>query len=296
MIMDISKLRIFVNLVETQNFTRTAQNLNLTQPSVSYIIKTIEDEVGQQLFIRNKRHVVPTRNGMIFYNQIKPLINKYYSAIQSIRDNEKEEANIINIGCSVTPYHIKAIPVWIKKFSLMYPKVRFNVTILDHNKLKRYLENEDIDLFLTSKGDASDLKNITFYPLVEDKFFAIIPNSNPLANEKELALSAFSGQNMIFVDNDLAGVEMIDQQNQIIKVNKNLKITYTNDLSGTLILVNALQGITIGLKFIYTKSEEQLAYVAIKNSPSVTYGAVINKKNDRQIVKIFIKFIQKKLL
>ena len=65
--MDINKLRIFVNLVETENFTRTAQNLNLTQPSVSYIIKSIEDETGQKLFVRNKRHVVPTKNGLIFY-------------------------------------------------------------------------------------------------------------------------------------------------------------------------------------------------------------------------------------
>jgi len=54
--MDINKLKIFVNLVETENFTRTAQNLNLTQPSVSYIIKSIEDETGQKLFVRNKRH------------------------------------------------------------------------------------------------------------------------------------------------------------------------------------------------------------------------------------------------
>lgn len=290
--MDISKLRIFVNVVETQNFTRTAQNLNLTQPSVSYIIKTIEDELGQQLFFRNKRHVAPTKNGLIFYNQVKPLINKYYLAVQSIQDSEEKEDNIINIGCTVSSYNLQIIPIWIKKFSLMYPKVKFNITILDHNKLKQYLENNNIDLFLTSKGDSSDLKKITFYPLTKDKFFAIVPKTNILATKQEIALKDFAKQNMIFVDNDLAGMEMINLQNQIIKSNKNLNVSYTNDFAGALILVNALQGITIGLKFMYTKTNEQLSYIPIKASQNVIYGVVINKSNKRKTVKQFINFLK----
>lgn len=290
--MDISKLRIFVNVVETQNFTRTAQNLNLTQPSVSYIIKTIEDELGQQLFFRNKRHVAPTKNGLIFYNQVKPLINKYYLAVQSIQDSGEKEDNIINIGCTVSSYNLQIIPIWIKKFSLMYPKVKFNITILDHNKLKQYLENNNIDLFLTSKGDSSDLKKITFYPLTKDKFFAIVPKTNILATKQEIALKDFAKQNMIFVDNDLAGMEMINLQNQIIKSNKNLNVSYTNDFAGALILANALQGIAIGLKFIYTKTNEQLSYIPIKASPNVIYGVVINKSNKRKTVKQFINFLK----
>lgn len=293
--MDISKLRVFVNLVETQNFTRTAQNLNLTQPSVSYIIKVIEDEIGQRLFIRNKRHVLPTKNGLIFYNQVKPLINKYYLALQSIQDKEEKEENIISIGCTASSYNLKVIPTWIRKFSLIWPRVKFNITIFDHNKLKQYLENDNIDLFLTSKGDASDLKKITFYSLTRDKFFAIVPNNNPLTKKQELTFSDFAKQNMIFVDNDLAGVELIKLQNQIIKSNQKLNVSYTNDFAGAFILANAMQGITIGLKFIYTKTNEQLSYVPIKGSPNIIYGAVTNKNNKRQIVKKFINFLQQEL-
>lgn len=174
----------------------------------------------------------------------------------------------------------------------MYPKVKFNITILDHNKLKQYLENNNIDLFLTSKGDSSDLKKITFYPLTKDKFFAIVPKTNILATKQEIALKDFAKQNMIFVDNDLAGMEMINLQNQIIKSNKNLNVSYTNDFAGALILVNALQGITIGLKFMYTKTNKQLSYIPIKASPNVIYGVVINKSNKRKTVKQFINFLK----
>ncbi len=293
--MDISKLRIFVNVVETQNFTRTAHALNLTQPSVSYIIKAIEDEIGQQLFIRNKRNVVPTKKGMIFYNQIKPLINKYYVALQSIQDDEKEKASVINIGCMVTPYNIEVLPRWIRKFNLTYPKVRFNVTILDHNKLKQYLESENIDVFLTSKGDAKDLKHTKFYPLTEGKFFAIVPNNNPLAGKQELALNDFSEQNMIFVDNNWTGVEMIDLQSKLINANTNMHVTYTNNRMSASILAGALQGITMGLDFVYKKQSEEVVHIPLKADLGVTYGAVIKKGNNRQVVKKFIQSIQKDL-
>lgn len=293
--MDINKLRIFVNVVETQNFTRTAQNLNLTQPSVSYIIKAIEDEIGQQLFIRNKRNVVPTQKGMIFYNQIKPMINKYYVALQSIQDDEKGKASVINIGCMVTPYNIEALPKWIKRFNLKYPKVTFNVTILDHNKLKQYLESENIDVFLTSKGDAKDLKNTKFYPLTKGNFFAIVPNNNPLASKTELELDDFSNQNMIFVDNNWTGVEMIDLQNKLINANTNMHVTYTNNRMSASILAGALQGITMGLNFVYKEHSEGVVHIPLKADFGVTYGAVIKKGNNRQIVKKFIQSIQEDL-
>ena len=59
--------------------------------------------------------------------------------------------------------------------------------------------------------------------------------------------------------------------------NANLNVTFTNDLAGALILVSALQGITIGLKFIYTDFDEQLRKVPLALSPTISYGAVVKK-------------------
>ena len=122
-----------------------------------------------------------------------------------------------------------------------------------------------------------------------------MPYSNSLSNKSELSITDFTKQNLIFVDNDLTGIEMINLQNKIINENTNLNVTFTNDLAGALILVSALQGITIGLKFIYTDFDEQLKKVPLALSPTISYGAVVKKNNKRQVVKQFIDFLQNEL-
>lgn len=289
--MEIEKLRIFVNLYETKNYTRTAQDLKMTQPGVSYNIKSIENEIGQKLFIRNKRSVIPTKNAHIFYDQIKPLINKYYTAVQSIKNEDNNLDDSINIGYSFTPYIQKYLPIWIKGFRENYPKVNVTVTSVDHNRLKQYLENNNIDIFLTSDGDASDLHNVRFDTIKKDRFYAIVPKTNALAKKTMLSLTDFDNQNLIFVDNNWTGVEMIAYQNKIIELNKQINVTYTNDVSSASILVNALNGITLGLNFIYLKDNPDLVCVPIKDAKYIKYGIVSSKENNKNIVKKFINFV-----
>ncbi|MCT7895350.1 MAG: LysR family transcriptional regulator, partial [Lactobacillus gasseri] len=52
--MDIKKLTIFINLAETRSFSKTAINMHVTQPTVTHTIKSIESEIGTQLFNTNK--------------------------------------------------------------------------------------------------------------------------------------------------------------------------------------------------------------------------------------------------
>ena len=73
--MDIHKLEVFINLVETSNYTRSARSMHITQPTVTHDIKAIENEIGVKLFNRNKRYVSVTTDGKAFYQKIKPIIN-----------------------------------------------------------------------------------------------------------------------------------------------------------------------------------------------------------------------------
>lgn len=73
--MDLRQLEVFINLAESLNYSKTAENLHLSQPAVSRIIQRIEDEVGVTLFYRNHREVQLTKNGKLFYDDSKSLIN-----------------------------------------------------------------------------------------------------------------------------------------------------------------------------------------------------------------------------
>ncbi|MNL65286.1 Hca operon transcriptional activator [compost metagenome] len=72
--MNIQQLKCFVSLAETLNFSKTAEKLNLTQPAVSHNIKSLENELGILLFVRNKRTVNLTLAGNSFYEDMEGLL------------------------------------------------------------------------------------------------------------------------------------------------------------------------------------------------------------------------------
>ncbi|WP_260265310.1 LysR family transcriptional regulator [Lactobacillus delbrueckii] len=89
--MDLRQLEVFINLAESLNYSKTAENLHVSQPAVSRIIQRIEGEVSATLFYRNHREVQLTKNGKLFYDDSKSLINSYNKALQRTRNSFNRE-------------------------------------------------------------------------------------------------------------------------------------------------------------------------------------------------------------
>lgn len=290
--MDIKKLVTFINLVETQNYTRTAEAMHVTQPTVTHDINAIENEVGVKLFNRNKRSVSVTRNGWAFYQKIRPLINNYYSAVQDIKKENLEESSQITLGFSYSIFNDLYIPIWIKQFQKKHPQVKFVVEDLNHNELKQRLISNELDVMITTSREAEDLSDIKKYLIETEPFKAIMPKSNPLSRRPMLKLEDFQGEKMLFLDGNWASVDQINLQNKIIRLNDQVNVTYAGDLPALNILIKSEQGIAVGLYCIYANLAEGLTYVPLDWDPTVDLIVITQKNNDKRIVHQFIKFIQ----
>ena len=290
--MDIKKLVTFVNLVETKNFTKTAKAIHVTQPTVTHDINAIEDEIGVKLFNRNKRYVNVTKSGEVFYQKIRPLINNYNSAVQEIQEKDKEERLQINFGYSYNPFNDKYIPLWLSQFQKMFPQVKFVLVNLNRNELKQQLVSNNLDVMLTTGLEAEDLNNIKVYPIETEPFKVIVPRNNPLSKKSIIKLTDFQSEKLLFLDNRWAATDIINLQNKIIHLNKDLNITYAAEISSLNVLLKANQGLGLGLYCIYPELDSSLAYVLLDWEPQVDLVAITQKNNAKRIVYQFIKFIQ----
>ena len=118
--------KIFYNVAKNKNISKTANELLISQPSISKSIKNLEDQVGCQLFIRSKYGVILTEEGKIFYDQIKTAMEIINNAELKLKEIINVEAGVLNIGVSHTLTQKYLMP-YIKLFHKEYPKIKLNI-------------------------------------------------------------------------------------------------------------------------------------------------------------------------
>ena len=118
--------KIFYNVAKNKNISKTANELLISQPSISKSIKNLEDQVGCQLFIRSKYGVILTEEGKIFYDQIKTAMEIINNAELKLKEIINVESGVLNIGVSHTLTQKYLMP-YIKLFHKEYPKIKLNI-------------------------------------------------------------------------------------------------------------------------------------------------------------------------
>ena len=120
--MEISQLRYLVTVAEQGSFTQAARRLKLSQPSLSLAIKKLEDEVGQPLFDRLTRRVVPTAAGERMLETARRVLADLDQTACEVRDLKGEVSGTLRIGAipTIGPF---VLPGAIAAFTAQYPGV-----------------------------------------------------------------------------------------------------------------------------------------------------------------------------
>ena len=92
--MNLYHLRYFSTLAHIEHYTKAADILAITQPSLSYAISTLEEELGVKLFEKNGRNVTLTKYGKVFLKDVEEVLNRLDSSVNSLKLAGKGEGCI----------------------------------------------------------------------------------------------------------------------------------------------------------------------------------------------------------
>lgn len=147
--MDLNKYYVFTIVYQTKNFTKTAEILNSTQPSVSYTIRELENQLAIPLFYRKHNGVEPTKEGEELYRYIHEALNTIILGENKIKEVGNLDNGIIRIG---VPSHIGAFFVnnIIKDFITLHPKTRFEIISKSSSTMIELMEQKSLDLVIDS--------------------------------------------------------------------------------------------------------------------------------------------------
>lgn len=143
------KIDTLITLAKYENFTKTAEILNLTQPAVTQHIKSLEDEYNIKIFIKNGRDLVITNQGKIllkYFQRIKSLENSLDNALDDYKNNRYH----LDIGITPTASEF-ILPIIYKYIQKKYPNasINFHIHVLD--ELTQFLKSYSLDFCILDK-------------------------------------------------------------------------------------------------------------------------------------------------
>ena len=141
--MNYKQCVIFREIAKTNNFTKAATNLFLTQSAVSHAIKDLEEEAGTQLFERLHRSVKLTPAGELLLREIQTIIEELESVEARLPDLEKQPP--LKIASCIT-YAQTELPQLLQRFSVNHPEAHFNVQVFPASESIARLETGEVDL------------------------------------------------------------------------------------------------------------------------------------------------------
>lgn len=184
--MTLNQLIYFQTIAKYEHFRLAAAELNLSQPSLSRSIATLEEELGVILFERNGRNVKLTKSGKVFLEHVDRILEEVHIA-QKQMQKLSGDAGHIDIAY-VFPLAASYIPHTVRRF-LNKPKnknVTFNFHQSHTGEMIRGLKNEHYDVIFGSYVEGEP--EIQFIPIMAQEMIVIPPLGHPLASKKEITL------------------------------------------------------------------------------------------------------------
>lgn len=185
--MDFKQIEAFVYVVRFKSFSKAADAIYLTQPTVSSHISTLENELGIKLLDRSGKMVEPTGAGKIFYEYADNMINLRDNAIFTLNEFSEKVEGKVEIAASTVPAEY-LLPKLMIGFRNIYGNISFSVDQFDSNQVINELLEKKYELGMV--GTVIENRKLVYHKLIEDRLVLAAPCSRKF-NSKESGVLPF---------------------------------------------------------------------------------------------------------
>ncbi len=221
--MDLGLIRVFVTIYETKHISHAADRLNLSQPSVTYNLNRLRKQLNDQLFIRGRVGVEPTKIARELYPTFKKAIYNIESAIAEVQDfNPKTSHKNFRIGLSDIG-EICLLPHLVSYLAVQAPNIKIEIEEIQSDKVENWLIDGFLDVAVFNR-QFTLMPNIETHTLFEERYVCLARKDHPrltqtlsltqYLEEKHVAIKSSTGH--IQVDKTLK--EMGFYRNIILEV------------------------------------------------------------------------------
>ncbi|MFT5451929.1 MAG: DNA-binding transcriptional LysR family regulator [Enterobacterales bacterium] len=282
--MNFHQIKYLIALAETNNFSRAAERVHVTQSTLSSAIRKLEEELQIVLFDRTTKGVHITREGEKFLKHARVIFSEMNKISEELGNSH--EPDILKIGLLKTlPMNIIAPAVQL--YREKYPAVIMEVNDDDDERIRKKLDRELLSTCITTI--TNDDYTYESELLFEEELMIAISKNNPLSKEKSLDLSILNNTSFIERINCDRWDDMHQKFDQM-NINPRSVFWAEGDLP-----VLSMVGVGMGLSIMPPRpNSDGVVFIPIQGEKVIRRIGLIRKKNNKtSILDDFFNFIKK---
>ncbi|MCM0647116.1 selenium metabolism-associated LysR family transcriptional regulator [Clostridium swellfunianum] len=168
--MDFKQIEAFITVAKYKSFSKAADAIFLSQPTISAQVSALEKELAVQLFDRSSKEVRLTSYGEAFLEYAIDIINTRNAAVYHMSSFTNNILGRFSLAASSTPCN-SIVPMLVDRFSQKYPQVTFNITEMPSGDIIENILKFDCEIGLVGSKVSDD--RINSYKLTEDELILI---------------------------------------------------------------------------------------------------------------------------
>jgi DNA-binding transcriptional LysR family regulator len=251
----LQQLRILKAVAAEKNFTKAAEFLHLSQPSLSKQIKTLEKNLDILLIHRETNQLSLTENGKVLLQYSERILALCEESCRALIDLKNGERGNLTVGASQT-IGIYLLPRVLALFAQNYPQINLKVQVNSTRIIAKNILNREIDIAVVGGEIPNDLrKNLVIENFVEDEFSLILAKSHPFAMKKKITKEDLYHLNFITLNSNSTIRKFIDTiliQHQI-ETNQLKIIMQLNSIEG----IKTAVSLGLGAAFVSSSAIEK---------------------------------------
>ncbi|MDJ0738963.1 MAG: LysR substrate-binding domain-containing protein [Gammaproteobacteria bacterium] len=182
----LRQLQVFEAIVRLGSFTRAAEELFLTQPTVSMQIKKLADAVGLPLFEHIGRNVRPTEAGLELYESCRRIFETLANLEMKMADLKGIKRGRLRLGAVTTAKYFA--PEILGEFCQLYPGIEVALKVSNRDRIIERIRASEDDLFIMGQAP-SDQVDVKSFPFAPNPLVVMAPRDHPLVGKKNIPLS-----------------------------------------------------------------------------------------------------------
>ncbi|MBO0695776.1 MAG: LysR family transcriptional regulator [Verrucomicrobia bacterium] len=206
--LDIRHLRYFLAVAEAGSFSRAADRLGISQPSVSQQMRDLETDLRVPLFQRRGKRILLTPRGLIFQEHARAILHQLENFLQELNSEPGELRGALRLGV-IPALNVPLVPQLLGLFTTDHPAISIAVEEISSTEIETALEEGRMDVglgFLTHHSP-----NLRYERLCTDQFTLIVARNHAWANRRVIEFSQLHRQRLLQLPDSFVMRRMTDE-------------------------------------------------------------------------------------